>query len=241
MTTLKIWSNQELLTARCFLSKQHVNLSNLQVFWPDRLLWIFSGPNIKVSLLRPASKISAFPVHRLCEWHWEQQNKWEMIYETFWKPLSFWDPTSLMSLIYNFDFFFSLLYPSSQTPPQTRSSLGGNVWLFKSQRSMCITLRISAGFPLLFKSVFPIDYGFNQPLDNIHSQIHHVWNEWEQGPQGSGHNTNPVRVQETFGQDFQAHGVILGTSCRGPGVGLWWFWWIPSNSAYFMITVPVLY
>lgn len=126
-----------------------------------------------------------------------------------------------------FWFFFSLLYPSSQTPPQTRSSLGGNVWLFKSQRSMCIALRISAGFPLLFKSGFPIEYGFNQPLDTIHSQIHHVWNEWEQGPQGSGHNTEPDRVQECFGQFFHTHGVILGASRSWTQ----WSWWFRSNSA----------
>lgn len=130
-----------------------------------------------------------------------------------------------------FCFFFSLLYPSSQTPPQTRSSLGGNVWLFKSQRSMCIALRISAGFPLLFKSGFPIEYSFNQSLDTIHSQIHHVWNEWEQGPQGSGHNTEPDRVLECFGQFFHTHGVILGTSRSWTQ----WSWWFPANSAYSMI------
>ncbi|TRZ23812.1 hypothetical protein HGM15179_003283 [Zosterops borbonicus] len=46
-----------------------------------------------------------------------------------------------------------------------------------------------------------------------------VW-ALEQAPQGSDHSTKPDRVQEAFGQYFQAHGVTLGVSCAGPGVGL---------------------
>lgn len=42
----------------------------------------------------------------------------------------------------------------------------------------------------------------------------------EHFPQGSGHSTVTERVQEGFEQHPEAHGVTLGVSCTGPGVGL---------------------
>lgn len=39
-----------------------------------------------------------------------------------------------------------------------------------------------------------------------------VW-ALEQSPQGSGHSSKPKRVQETFGQYCQTHGVTSGVSC----------------------------
>lgn len=37
---------------------------------------------------------------------------------------------------------------------------------------------------------------------------------------GTGHSTESGRVQEGFRQCSQAHGVVLGVSCAGAGVGL---------------------
>ena len=42
----------------------------------------------------------------------------------------------------------------------------------------------------------------------------------EQAHQGSDHSTKPDRVQGVFGQYSQAHGVIIGVSCAGPGLDL---------------------
>lgn len=92
----------------------------------------------------------------------------------FWKTLSSWDPTSPMSLIYTF-FSLSTVSACLNLFTNKKSSLGGDVWLFKSRRSLCITPRIPAGFPLLFKSGFSIEYGFNQSINTIHSQIHRLW------------------------------------------------------------------
>lgn len=40
------------------------------------------------------------------------------------------------------------------------------------------------------------------------------------GFQGSGHNTEPVGVEEAFGQRTQTHGLIFGCSWVDPGVGI---------------------
>lgn len=56
-------------------------------------------------------------------------------------------------------------------------------------------------------------------------------NEWEQAPQGTGHNTKSSGIPRSFGQCSQAHPGILGgsRSCTR------WSWWFHSNSAHSVI------
>lgn len=42
----------------------------------------------------------------------------------------------------------------------------------------------------------------------------------EQGPQGSGHGTRPVRVQEEYGRCSESYGLVSGSPARNRGLDL---------------------